>query len=554
MVSENGNAPSNPDDPFFGRHFVGYLPALIAASVIFLAGLYAIQLNRKQVNSDTRLSVAKSLNIVRARLEGNIHSNAQLVKGLVASIATEPNINQKRFAELATILFHGKNQLRNIGAAPDLIISMMYPMKGNEKAINLDYRKNAAQREAALKARDLRQLILAGPVNLVQGGQGFIGRVPVFIDERPGLPSKFWGLISTVINVEKLYRDSGLLNEDLTIDIAIRGKDAEGAEGDQFYGRQEILTNNPVLAKVSLPYGSWLMAAIPKGGWQDRPNNEWILYLVFLLAEGLVVIPILIIGRLLLERQKIIQSLHEAKSESELANKAKSEFLAAMSHDLRTPLNAIMGFSDMIRVKAFGPLGNARYEEYANYIYDSGTLLVSLINDVLDLSKIEAGKYELIEEPLDVSSLVQVSFRQLMNMAEASNQHLSAAVSPDLPALQGDEKALIQVLNNLLSNAIKFTPDGGKIGVVANLDESESIVLRIADTGIGMSEHDLAKALQPFEQAGGMHSRRHEGTGLGLHLCANFMRLFGGSIGIESEVGKGTTVTLVFPPERTVAS
>jgi two-component system, sensor histidine kinase and response regulator len=251
-----------------------------------------------------------------------------------------------------------------------------------------------------------------------------------------------------------------------------------------------------------------------------------------------------------LEKNQVI--LVEAKGEAESANRAKSEFLASMSHDLRTPLNAIMGFSDMMREKAFGPLGNSHYEEYAGDIHDSGTLLVSLINDILDLSKIEAGKYDLDEEPLNVSSLIQISFRQLAKMAEASNQTLHFNEPRDMPALQGDERAFIQILNNLVSNAIKFTPNDGEINVRCKVDENDSIVIDVEDTGHGMSESDITRVLMPFEQASGVHARRHEGSGLGLYLCVNLMNLFGGSLEISSKINYGTVVTIRFPENRTI--
>ncbi|MFC1673065.1 PAS domain-containing sensor histidine kinase [Pseudomonadota bacterium] len=251
------------------------------------------------------------------------------------------------------------------------------------------------------------------------------------------------------------------------------------------------------------------------------------------------------------DRKEIEDALADAKEEAERASNAKSEFLAAMSHDLRTPLNAIMGFSDMMRARSFGPLGNPHYEQYANDIYDSGTLLISLINDILDLSKIEAGKYELSEVPLDLFTLIEVSFQQLRKMAESTHLTLLSRVPADLPALRGDERALIQVFNNLLSNAIKFTPEHGSVDVSAQVDEGGGIIITFADSGIGMSQDDIVKALRPFEQADGMHSRKHEGTGLGLHLCINIMNLFGGTLDIESEVGLGTKVSLHFPPELT---
>ena len=242
----------------------------------------------------------------------------------------------------------------------------------------------------------------------------------------------------------------------------------------------------------------------------------------------------------------------EQQKEALKANQAKTEFLAAMSHDLRTPLNAIIGFSDMMKTKAFGPLGDPHYDEYADDIYNSGMLLVSMINDVLDLSKIEAGKYELEEKTVDVSLPVQSSLRQLTKMAETSKQNLSTDISPDIHALYCDETVLVQILNNLLSNAIKFTPEGGEICISAKIDQAGGITLSVADTGIGMSETDVAMAQKAFRQVGERRSGNHQGTGLGLYLCANFMKLFDGTLEIESEVDVGTTVTIRFPPERTV--
>lgn len=242
--------------------------------------------------------------------------------------------------------------------------------------------------------------------------------------------------------------------------------------------------------------------------------------------------------------------LEKARLQAEEANRAKTEFLANMSHDLRTPLNAILGFSEMMRSEAFGPLGDRRYAEYVEDIHHSGSLLISLINDLLDISKVEAGKYELVEEDIDVAALIHGCLRQLAAAAGAAQQTLAADVQPGMPLLRGDERVLVQILNNLLSNAVKFTPHGGRIGVSARTDAGGQILISVTDNGIGMTEEGLAKALQPFEQAHNARSREHKGTGLGLHLCDNFMRLFGGTLQIESRLGEGTTATIAFPPER----
>lgn len=246
--------------------------------------------------------------------------------------------------------------------------------------------------------------------------------------------------------------------------------------------------------------------------------------------------------------------LEAARLQSEEANRAKTDFLANMSHDLRTPLNAILGFSEMMRARAFGPLGDSRYEEYIEDIHHSGSLLIALINDLLDISKVEAGKYELAEEDVDLEALIQGCIRQLATAAEAGGLNLTASVAPDLPVLWGDERVVVQILNNLLSNAVKFTQQGGSIVVSACTDVRSRILISVTDDGTGMTEEGVAKALRPFEQAHNARSREHAGTGLGLHLCDNFMRLFGGSLEIESKAGEGTTVTIAFPPERAAAS
>jgi len=248
-------------------------------------------------------------------------------------------------------------------------------------------------------------------------------------------------------------------------------------------------------------------------------------------------------------RKKAETDLVEAKKAAEHANEAKSEFLAAMSHDLRTPLNAIMGFSDLLREHKYGPLGSPKYDEYLTDIHNSGELLVSLINDVLDLSKIEAGKYQLEMSEVDVRAAIENCVSQNRYFAELSEKRLVADYPVELPEMFGDDTALKQVVNNLISNAVKFSRQ--EVRVSAELDSKGGIVIRVSDDGIGMAQKDIKIALLPFQQVSNDFSRKHQGTGLGLYLCANLMKLFGGKMIIDSEVDKGTTVSVSFPAERT---
>jgi PAS domain S-box-containing protein len=253
------------------------------------------------------------------------------------------------------------------------------------------------------------------------------------------------------------------------------------------------------------------------------------------------------------ERRQAEIGLLKAKEQADFANRSKSEFLANMSHELRTPLNAIIGFSEIIRDQLFGPVTQPQYVEYSRDIYDSGHLLLSLINDILDMSKIEAGKRALAETTLDIERIIQSVTRLVTSRAKESKLRLNVYVPRDLPALYGEEKAIKQIVTNLLTNAIKFTPEGGAVSLTAGTDEYGRIYIKVEDTGIGIATEDIPVALAPFGQIESALSRKHQGTGLGLPLTKALVELHGGVLDLQSKVGEGTTVTVVFPADRVTA-
>ncbi|WP_274630405.1 EAL domain-containing protein [Arvimicrobium flavum] len=284
------------------------IPAIVTLIVIVAAGVYAHRQNAAVFDRDLRSAVLSKVSVVRAKLEGNVNGNIQLVRGLVATLATEPNMSQARFSELVSNLLADRSQLRHIVAAPDLVVRLFYPVEGNERVYGLDYNRIEEQREAAYRARDTGTLVFAGPVDLVQGGQGFIGRFPVFLTRKDG-GRDFWGILSAVIDTQALFRDSGLLDPDLPIDIAIVGRDALGTRGELFFGKSSVLQGNPVTADVVVPSGTWRIAAVPKGGWPAVPPRTWQLWLLIALAGALIMAPIVLSARLIEERTKNIGEL-----------------------------------------------------------------------------------------------------------------------------------------------------------------------------------------------------------------------------------------------------
>ncbi len=242
--------------------------------------------------------------------------------------------------------------------------------------------------------------------------------------------------------------------------------------------------------------------------------------------------------------------LTAALTTAEAANEAKSAFLAAMSHELRTPLNAIIGFADFMLMSHI-PLTTAKRDSYVTEIRDSGNHLLALINDILDLSRLDAGKEELSERRVGSRSLLEDAIRMVALRANEEGLNLDLAAPDGLPDLVVDERRIKQVVLNILSNAIKFTPAGGRIAISAKLVQ-ENFTICIRDTGIGIAKDDIPKAMERFSQIDRRLARRYEGTGLGLALSVRLMALHGGTLAIESELNVGTLVTITLPPDRMV--
>ncbi|HWY62459.1 MAG TPA: HAMP domain-containing sensor histidine kinase [Rhizomicrobium sp.] len=268
------------------------------------------------------------------------------------------------------------------------------------------------------------------------------------------------------------------------------------------------------------------------------------------------------IQELYFRRSYVAHKIVEAKNslaarllvESQKASVAKSDFLANMSHELRTPLNAVIGFSDIIRTQMYGSSGDPRYAEYAEDIYNSGTHLLAIINDILNLTKVEAGKYELSESRFELDEVVEDCIKRCSVQAAKRNIDVLFNVGGTPPILFGDRRLFLQIFLNLISNAIKFTPDEGRVSIGWQMEPQGAIAIQVSDTGVGIAAEDIERVVRPFEQVSTGYSRSTGGTGLGLPITKRFVELHGGSLVLESVVGAGTTVTIRLPPDRVVSA
>lgn len=253
-----------------------------------------------------------------------------------------------------------------------------------------------------------------------------------------------------------------------------------------------------------------------------------------------------------IERRRAEENLRRASEEAEMANRAKTKFLANMSHELRTPLNAIIGFSEIMNQEMFGPLGGDRYREYTNDIHDSGRHLLNVIDDILDISKIEAGRYLIEEEEIDLEVVLRWSVEMMRARTMEKRQNVTLKVPTDMPKVHADQRAMRQIMLNLLSNAAKFTPEDGRIDIVVRMTETSDLSVSVCDNGIGIPSEKLDEVLEPFGQVDDTNARQHGGTGLGLPITKSLIEMHGGSFRLESRLGDGTSATMVLPGSRLI--
>ncbi|MEQ8353647.1 MAG: ATP-binding protein [Leptospiraceae bacterium] len=511
------------------------LPLILTLSMLVLV----VDFENRRYRQELRARMTDQLSELRGRMESEINKTMYLTRGLTAFLAVNPRINASDFHAIAEEILSSKAHIRNIGLAPDNVIRYVYPVKGNETAIGLNYRNNAEQWPSVERMMRTQKTSIAGPVDLVQGGRAFIARTPVYVGK--GEYARYWGLVSVVIDTPSLLSASGLGEEQWNY-LAIRGTDGQGSRGEVFWGDESVFDSDPVLLNVRLPEGSWQLGAIPREGWKQQSPGLWLIWTIgsaacLLLSTGLY----LWVFR---QRSRYIE-LRRITTVAEAASKAKSEFLANMSHEIRTPLNATLGFADLLDDELTDP----QQRQYLSAIRKNGRSLLNLLNDILDLSRIEAGKLQINPVSCDWRQLCDEIRDVFAYMIQQKGLSWISDYQDNLPRwILTDEHRLRQILLNLAGNAVKFTDSGSvtlRVRGHKDNDDQYTYEFQVIDTGPGIAEPQKIRIFEAFVQDKAIRRERQEGSGLGLTISSRLAHLLGGHIELESEIGRGSHFTLV---------
>ncbi len=539
------------------RYRVMQLALLALAVVMLLVNYFIGSLQIKQQKSDKRFHVIEELTTIGNRLEGIVRSTFNLTQGMVHLIRHQGNISAPQFESLSKMAIEENSYIRNIALAPNNVIAMVFPLRSNEKALGFNYLESDDQRPSVLRSMELRSPVLAGPVNLVQGGVGLINRSPVYLDCNSNSSIVYWGVVSVVAHYDAILYDAGIFSSK-TLRIALQGHDGLGSMGSVIAGDSVLLESDPVIIDVMIPGGRWRLIGLPTLGWGNGSvfdSNYFIISMVITLlilaflatliqVNHRIRIKNSLLAKEISERQKVELELKQAKEAAEEANRVKSVFLANMSHEIRTPMNAIQGFTDLILRGSVDPESTMDYIEIIN---NSAKQLLSVINDLIDVSIIEVGQLKIIEEKICLNSLLNDI--HLLNFNNAKIKGISLLVrcglSDGSDTITIDGHRLSQVINNLVSNAIKFTAAGSvEFGYTV---EEKNLKFFVSDTGIGIPEQYHQVIFERFRQADEQLSRNFGGVGLGLSICKSIIEFMGGQIWFETEENKGTTFFFTLP-------
>jgi len=636
----------NSKDRFFRALIWGSRLSTFLLLVILALTLDSSASTRNLV--EVRQQWQSRLDDISLNLQSVILRNMQTVWGMAANVAVQPDMDNSRFRDLAGVITRMAPELRNIGLAPDFIIQDIYPLAGNEAALGLDLTQSSLTPAQIRAMQETRKIVYTGPIDLVQGGQGLAGRIPVFEKDS----GRLWGVISVILDMNRLYQTAGLLPPDKDMRLSISLSDRVSNTRAMFFGDSGTGWQNPVKTTLAISNASWTLFAEPRAGWPDHPENPWLLRSALALmivlgtwatfwlsgfmlkdrdmqrrfwglfelapigvalyseatqsliranrtfeqsfgkaAEHLdffenmlnrqgkplaqqpeirkrlrttirfsglegyyrrpdqTLFPVMLQGMRIDNKDSdpVIWLITEDMSERKKVDRMKSEFISTVSHELRTPLTSITGALGLITNGAAGPLPE-KAGELAKIAYRNSQQLSFLINDLLDIEKLMAGKMPFITGTYPLADIVSEAVENIQPFAVERKVTVRITELAQVQ-VQVDRQRFSQAFINLLSNGIKFSPPGTSVEVFTRqVDHRIRLCIRDQGEGIPLDFHD--RIFQKFSQADSSDQRSKSGTGLGLAITRELMANMGGKVDYESVPGQGATFWLEIPIAR----
>lgn len=509
------------------------------ASLVVLSAIVALlsQYVREHDLSHERNADALAqgeLMAVRAEIESALYRRLSLPIALSAFVISNPDFEQDDFVSFANSLKDSVPGVMSLQLAPDAVVTYVTDVERNRQALGHDLLGDLSRRSAVVRSIEERKFIVAGPLNLLQGGRAIIARLPIFLKGHQGETGfrDFWGFATILIDVEALFSDAGVAEIDPRVALAIRGVDGLGADGDPIIGDAGVFDQVARVVEVELPNGSWQLAAMPRH--EAFEHNHPAFSVTATLGTSLL-------GALVwsLVYRQGSRELRSAKKQAEIANKMKSDFIAVMSHEMRTPLNGILGVLDLLRSTDL----SKKQSDYVNTATTAGEHLLHQVNDVLDISRAGTGHLTIEDRPLNIAAILDNSLKVNSSLLAAKQLELRRTVTLPMHKVRGAPHRVQQVLVNLIGNAVKFT-DNGRITVeVSTVREGggvSEVEFSVTDTGIGIAEAEQAYVFDDFVTLDAGYSRNANGSGLGLAISRRLVGAMGGEIGVVSTPGAGS--------------
>ncbi|MEQ8666788.1 MAG: ATP-binding protein [Rhodospirillales bacterium] len=539
---------------------------LFVAMAVIFGALQIKEQARKDITTKLNQDAEEKLSLVASTLSQTVSARLSHIDSLAAFVRLNPWFTQEEFSRFANFLHRNRTGILSMQVQPNGVVLHITNEEQNKGVIGHDLFADPNRKAMVERAVRDRHFSIAGPIDLVQGGKAIIARRPLYqtsngisFDTDPGVANprnQFWGFTTVLIDPAPLLAEAGYHRISDEFDVAIRGKDALGAEGAVFFGSESVFARSIATADVILPNGSWQIgASLPEGytyAGFEFSQEYW--YLTALIAALLAYAAYIVTdrpGRLKEAVDRATAELVEARDRAEAADKAKSEFVSVVSHELRTPLTSIRGSLDLL---ASGKV--AKLEPKAQELIDLGARnshrLVSLVNDILDVNKMLWGELEFEFKPVLLGDLLReaVQLNQPFAETEGVSLQLTLPVESDVNDLTivCDRARIEQVITNVISNACKFSPRDDIVTVTAVVLENEGVVsISVADNGPGIPEEFQAKIFDRFTQVDSSDTRRAGGTGLGLFICQLIMTRHSGDIDFETRPGGGTTFSVRLP-------